>query len=572
MKSYIRTLFLGFKDFYRFSPVRLVTIFCLMLLQRFSAGAGLLLILPMLEVVGIDSGSHGSGGLQGYLKSGFDMMGIPLSVGGVLVVFLALMAVVTGIQYVLTVMSTALKQGYTHNLRITLYDAILYSRWLFISNRKLSEFNHVLTMQVQAISHAAHLILTIMAAILTLVVMLILALLMSWQMTLLATLTAGLLMLILWPLYQRSHESGATQLKHNKTIFHHLSEHLSSLKMAKSHGYEQGYLQDIDSVSRGLEAQSLLLTRMNAKTKVFYGFGAALAFSALVWVSQEWMNLEFATLLVLLAIYSRILPQVSQLQTSFQQLLHKVPAYQDVFEMFSDCAQAREEQAYTETHEVRFDHTLVLQAVSFKYPNASHEILTNIDFTLNKGDIAQVLGVSGAGKSTLIDIMVGLISPDAGEVLVDGVAINETNARGWRRKIAYVTQEVYLAHATVRQNLNLFLSKERDDAALWEALRLAAADDFVKALPNGIDTGIGDRGIQLSGGERQRIALARALLMEPELLILDEATSALDQENELKIQQAIASLKGRLTMVIISHRPNSEFPVDKVLRLESQGS
>lgn len=539
-----------------------------MLLQRATAGAGLLLILPLLENLGMSTGQTSR--LGDGIAAAFDWLGLPQTLPVVLCIFLVVVVTVSSIQYFLTTLSTEMKQAYTHQLRLQLYDLVLHAKWAFISERKVSDFNHVLSLQVQAISHATHLLLTSMAALTTLLVMLVLALVLSWSMTLLAIGTAGFLIVLLWPMYRKSYASGAAQLFNFKAIFQNLSEQLASLKTVKSHANEDKYLQDIDSISEQLETQNLVLTRMNATTAWVYTIGAAIAFSLLLWLSQVWLDLPLSTLIILLVLYSRILPQVSQLQSNAQQLIHKVPAYQDVFQMREQCLAVQEPRLVDSP--MHFKQVLALQGVSFQYPRSEQPVFEDINLELKKGEILLITGESGSGKSTLVDIVVGLLPPRSGNILCDGQVVDASNAVAWRKNISYVTQEVFLFHDTVRNNLVRLLDAEPSDQEIWRALELAAADDFVQRLSEGLDTFVGDRGIKLSGGERQRIALARAILMRPELLILDEATSALDQENELKIQQAIANLHGQLTIIIISHRPNHHFEFDRHIRLDRTSS
>jgi ATP-binding cassette subfamily C protein len=161
----------------------------------------------------------------------------------------------------------------------------------------------------------------------------------------------------------------------------------------------------------------------------------------------------------------------------------------------------------------------------------------------------------------------GLLVPDTGRVLVDDVPVGAERVRSWRTSIGYVAQETFLFHDTVRANL-LWARPEADDKEIWWTLRLAAAEGFVSGLPEGLETVLGDRGVRLSGGERQRIALARALLREPSLLILDEATSALDSENERRIQNAIDALRGQMTILIITHRLSTVHGADVIHVLE----
>jgi ATP-binding cassette, subfamily C, bacterial len=187
--------------------------------------------------------------------------------------------------------------------------------------------------------------------------------------------------------------------------------------------------------------------------------------------------------------------------------------------------------------------------------------------TIPAGKTTAIVGPSGAGKSTIADLVMGLIQPDEGRVLVDERPLRPEQRRAWRSKIGYVPQDTFLFHDTVRENL-LWARPDARDEELREALRLAAAEDFVFRLPEGMETVLGDRGVRLSGGERQRLALARALLRKPSLLILDEATSNLDSENERRIQSAIEKLHGSMTILIITHRLFTTRSADVIYVLE----
>lgn len=205
--------------------------------------------------------------------------------------------------------------------------------------------------------------------------------------------------------------------------------------------------------------------------------------------------------------------------------------------------------------------------VSFYYDSTrANYAVEEANFFLPAGTTTAFVGVSGSGKSTLVDLLMGLITPKRGYILIDGEPLLE-NLRPWRNSIGYVPQDAFLFNASIRENL-LWACPDASEEGMWEALRLAAVYSFVISLPDGLDTVVGDRGVRLSGGERQRIVLARALLRKPSVLILDEATSSLDSENEKRIQQAIESLQGKLTIVIIAHRISTIRNADRILVLE----
>ena len=195
---------------------------------------------------------------------------------------------------------------------------------------------------------------------------------------------------------------------------------------------------------------------------------------------------------------------------------------------------------------LRFDR------VSFSYAGAS--ILKMVSLEIPAGSFAAVIGPSGAGKTTLVDLVSGLLRPQQGDVLVDDVPMGEMDVRYWRRQIGYVPQDTVLLHDSILANVTLS-DPELSDSDAEEALRAAGAWDFVSAMPDGLLTIVGERGSKLSGGQRQRIAIARALAHRPTLLILDEATSALDPESEKAICTTLMSLRGKITMLAISHRP-----------------
>ena len=207
--------------------------------------------------------------------------------------------------------------------------------------------------------------------------------------------------------------------------------------------------------------------------------------------------------------------------------------------------------------------------ITYRYPSTEKKIFDHASMSIPVGKSIGVVGVSGAGKTTVIDILLGLLKPEEGSVYADGRDIHD-DLPAYLHDTGYIAQNIYMLDATIRENV-AFGEKREDisDERVWEALREAQLEDFVKSLPDGLDTQTGDRGVRISGGQRQRIGIARALYNDPELLIFDEATSALDNDTEAAIMEAINALKGRKTMVIIAHRLGTIENCDIIYRVEN---
>ncbi|KXJ60921.1 MAG: hypothetical protein AXW14_03275 [Alteromonas sp. Nap_26] len=562
-------LWRAFLDYYRFAPQRQWQLMLLMLIQGLGSGVGLLFIIPLLQLIGLDLGHASSKSISGFAIEFFHFLHIPLTLASVLLSYVVIVVCLASVRYLLSVQSTQLQQAYTGYLRDSLYRILLHSRWAFITQNKMSDFTHTLTGQVQSIGHTAYLLMQFSSQIVVSAVLAVLAFALSWQLSLLALGLGLCILLVLLPINKRVYKSGDSHLINYKSIFQMLSDQLGSLKMIKSYASEQYYADRLKLTSDRLEIQQVKLNQLNALTSWVYLVVAVVAFSVFFYVARQYYSVPIPTLLLLLIVCARLLPLLSNLQKNYQQLLHKVPSLRDVEQMRLSCQQHQENLSSAKVP-VSFEDKLVARNISFRYPTKSEPVFEEIFLSIERNETVALVGPSGSGKSTLADILGGLLLPDDGKVVCDNVEINQNNLLAWRSRVAYVTQEVYLFHDTIRNNLCWVSKKTVSDEQLWEVLKLAAAEDFVDALPEKLDSVIGDRGIRLSGGERQRLAMARALLSNPLLLILDEATSALDNENEAQIQKSLERLEGKLTILIIAHRETTIQHVKKRIELGKQ--
>ena len=282
--------------------------------------------------------------------------------------------------------------------------------------------------------------------------------------------------------------------------------------------------------------------------------------------SSESLISDFATLaaaaLVLLPAVNRINNQINSM-AYFEPFLMNVSdnLQEDIDESNTDMTFATDAPKLPITKNIEFD------GITYSYPGSDVKILDKADFEVPIGSSIGIVGTTGSGKSTLVDIMLGLLKPSEGIIKADGVDIRD-NYRGFLKNVGYIPQMIFMLDDTIRNNVAFGVAPEdQDENRIWEALKEAALDDFVRSLPEGLDTGIGERGIRISGGQRQRIGIARALYDDPEVLILDEATSALDNETENLIMESINRFMGRKTLVIVAHRLQTIEKCDMVFRV-----
>jgi ABC-type multidrug transport system fused ATPase/permease subunit len=347
-----------------------------------------------------------------------------------------------------------------------------------------------------------------------------------------------------------------------------LQEGLGGVKDVKLLGREKNFftsywLPNSESARVGLRQATL-----QTLPRLWLELLAVLALAVLVvtMVTQgKPLELLLPTLGLFAAAAFRIMPMINRILAAIQNVRFSLPAIDNL------CNEFKLLDAETVPHKVKqvtFQKILTLDQVNFKYPTAKSLALKEISLSIPFGNSVGFIGSSGSGKSTLVDIMLGLLSPDGGVVTVDGLDIQE-NLRGWQDQIGYVPQSIFLTDDSLRRNIAFGLPDELiDDKALSSAIHMAQLEEFIKDLPYGLETMVGERGVRLSGGQRQRIGIARALYHNPTVLLLDEATSSLDIKTEREFMRAVEALKGKKTLIIVAHRLSTVRYCDWLYRIE----
>jgi len=538
----------------------------LQLLLGLTQGISLLLLLPLLSLVGVLPLSSDAIAGPPWLVSMFEQ----LDVVWLLLLFCGLVTAHSLVRRKQNILAVVIENSYANEVRSRLYRGLCQANWTFLSNQKTSDLTHVLTIEIHRVSNMVKVFFELVCALLTVIVYIIVGLILHPGLLSITLLCGLLLFLLLRKFNREANEYGIQTQHHTRQIYANVIELFSGIKTIKSQAMESDMQSNFDQSCDELALSNKRFVIANSSTAMFHDIGNVVYVAIVVYVAVEVLQVQSAVLLLLLLIFARLMPRLSLILRLFQQLINQLPAFEIVSQLQQQCNE-NAEQAYLDqqhqsnAHRIAVNRHIVLKNISV---NAGERmVLNSINLSLKSQSTVALVGPSGAGKSTLADVIAGLIEPTLGNVIIDDTPLNHINRLSWRYSISYVTQDPFIFHDTVANNLK-WLNPKASEEELWKAMELAAAKSFVTALPKGLNTVLGDRGIKLSGGEKQRIALARALLNEPNVLILDEATSALDVENEKLIQQAIQNLHGKMMIVLIAHRLSTVRYADKIHVLE----
>lgn len=364
-----------------------------------------------------------------------------------------------------------------------------------------------------------------------------------------------------------SQDLGKKNQEYKGNIYKWMNQGLGGIKEIKVLNRESYFVESYDTYFGkyvyGLRMGNLIRILPKYAIETVCMTGLLLAVIMKLFVGQKDI-VEFVPQLAVFAVAAfRLMPSVGRINEHMANIQYANPSinliYRDLKEVEEVMAEKKEVKGTW-----KFERELQVRKVSYHYPDAEENVLTDVSFEIQKGSSVAFVGPSGAGKTTMVDIILGLLVPQYGKITADGLDVRK-NVSLWQREIGYIPQTIYLSDDTIKNNIAFgVLEEEIDEAAVQEAIRKSQLYEFVDNLPNGVDTLVGDRGVRLSGGQRQRIGIARALYHDPEILILDEATSALDNETESAVMEAIDSLKGLKTMIIIAHRLTTIRNVDVI--------
>lgn len=527
-------------------------------------GATVASLLPLLASLGKD-GSATPDRISKIFAEGMNWVGLSATAATIAGLIVVLIAVSAATFIVQSYVASRLQALYVASWQRRMFSAFLAADYDFFVLRRTGDLVAAVTNEPWRIGLAFSQINLVLAAVLFIFVQVIIALF-------IAPLVVGLLVIVGALLFAttrwwtvRAAHFGTELTKVNADLTVDTSEIVGGAKFVKATATEErAFDRFAGSVDR-LETLSFGNAFDGQVVRAIFEYSGGLLVVALLFFGPELLSVDVGAILVIVAIFVRLFPKITGLRQNLQIVDFHVPAFGIASDLLREAELKREVTSNSKPDgwPGAAPASIALDSVSVTI--GSRSLLTGVNVAIPAGGFVAFTGHTGAGKTTLMDCILGLRRPTSGVVRVDGHPLDRLPTTTWRRGIGYLGQDPMLFNASIGENLR-WIRPHTTDAEIRSALEAAAAD-FVERLPDGLDTMVGDHGSRLSGGERQRIALARALLGSPRLLVLDEATSSLDSETEEIVTKALLRLKGRITIVAISHRPALVREADFVINL-----
>lgn len=462
------------------------------------------------------------------------------------------------------------RSQYASNWRTELFNAILEARWNFFVAQKAAKLTNALLDEIPQLSGGFYNVTHIVADAIFVLVYLTVAVIAIPQIAV-GILVFGVAMsLLIRPLMRHGSDAGIELMRANETLHFMASELIRGAKLLKATASEPRASHLFSSLVEKMSALQRTVYFHPKLIRSLYELAGILALVASLWIGIAVLKISAIDIMIIVFLFTRIATRISQLQQHVHSLQASyapsiIPATTMLW-----AARSEREPVNAEQAPIVVDGS---RGIGFRLCNISVQydkrfVLSGVTLAVPAASMLGIAGPSGAGKSTLVDCILGLVTPETGSVEINGQSLVELPLRAWRQMVGYVAQDTFLFNASIRENI-CWAHPSATEVEIERAARQAHADTFIRALPQGYDTEVGDRGVRLSGGERQRIGLARALLGPTRLLVLDEATSALDSESERVVLDAVAELRGKMTVVIIAHRLSTLRNADMLCLLEN---
>ncbi len=550
-----------FLEFARARPWSTFGVIALLFLSSLAEGLGYSSLLPLITLaVGGSSGEVG--GFEAFVNNSLERVGIAPTFGALGAVLVAAFFLKGAVR-----LAAGRQAGYTaasvvKGLRFRMLSALMQTSWGYYAQLRIGAVANSYSTEADRAARSYRQACELIALALRISVYIAVAVAMSWEVALVAVVLGAAIVRLMRPFIRMGRRAGERRTHLLTDTGGRLADLLQGVKPLKAMAraglvaplLKKGILRLEKAARKKVISQEALNSLTEPLVVMILVAGA--------YLSLEVFAIQTSNMLMMVILTSRTLMSMGKLQDRYHQIVVHESAYWSLKRTVDEAETREEHTAGTTAPSL----TEGIELVDVSFSQGADRVFENLGLRIEAGVITALMGPSGSGKTTLVDMVAGLVSPDAGEIRIDGTPLEKLDLIAWRHRIGYVAQELFLLHDSVELNVSLG-DPEISRADVERALVEAHAWDFVSRLPEGMDTLVGERGIALSGGERQRIAIARALLHRPWLLILDEATTALDPESESALWQAVQELRGRTTVLAISHQKALIDVADRVYRI-----
>ena len=538
-----------FRLFFNAEGTKPVLVLLALLLSALVEAIGISAILPAISIVSDGQGSGSQSAMGQTVERALTAIGIAPTLESILLLVAAAFVLKALINFLTLTYAGLAAARVAINLRQRLIDALFRANWRFYAGQESGKYASALSGEANRAGDAYMLAAQYTALAVQSLIYVAVTLVIDWRLGLLGVIVGAFMTYVLRIFVTMARKAGRKQTDATKDLTVKTVELLANMKPLKT-------MQRFDSFQGGIGVALRRLKRSLARRETSKQLLAqsgevitALALIGVIYVAFTSFNVSLAALVVSGLLFLKVVGNVTKLQKIQQQFANAESAHDRMLQLIS-LTEANRETAFgtlppDTSADFRFEH------VSFAY--GAEPVLRDVNLLIRAHEITVLKGLSGSGKTTLIDLLVGLHRPQSGKVLLGGTPLGEIDITALRKRIGYVSQELSLLHATVRENICLG-DPSLSDAQIAEAIRLAGLEAFIASQPDGLEMSVGEMGAKLSGGQRQRIALARALVTHPDILILDEVTSALDPATEADIVSNIRGLSKSFTIIVITHR------------------
>lgn len=529
----------------------------------FLGGIGIGAIIPLFYIL-TNKSSAGTDSISKIISKIFGYLHVPISLPAIITLIMFLFVAKSVFLYLANYINSRIYADYELETRERLFRKTLESDWPYLMNQKIGHLNSVLMNDVGGASGALNNVSAAILAGTSLITYAIVAINISVPITLIALGLGLFLFLLLKPVFYKVRQLSKRTSETNKKLAHHVNQHIAGSKTIKSMSLEKNVLNQGNSYFEDLKNTQLGQFKYGVLFNIFLEPISLLFIVIIFLVSYRNPAFNIATFVAIIYLVQKMFTFVQSIQVKFNGINASLPLMNVLVQYEKEID--KNQELGDGNKKFIFNKTLEFKNISFGYSEGKN-IINSLNLSINKGEMVGIIGPSGAGKTTIVDLLLKLLRPQRGEILTDGINIDEIDKKAWHDNIGYVSQDIFLLNDTIENNIR-FYNDSLNHKDIIEASKSANIYDFIETLPDKFQTPIGERGIQLSGGQRQRIVLARILARKPPILVLDEATSALDNESEHKIQEAIKNLRGKLTILIIAHRLSTVMHSDKILVLK----